>query len=349
MTGYDREEINYNSSDYIVNFSTGYSYDDTNDIYLLDTEDIFEYDYGDVLPSSSYKYTCLNNSTTCEELYYIHGDVIDIANYVQILTTLTQDQVIVSSLNYSSQSDLFTAARYGFQEYNVSLDILLELWSKSYYSDFPLSVVKLTGGQTFSKNNNVMLLTSNNTASSDLKETIDAWFYRNTFYGELTAQTKQALISDKAAVYAQLNTVFEDTVYCNDRSIHSDQTNDLTYNAYLRSSSPSLTCSNAADRFSMLSQNGNGSLILPVGTASIDEIRLTNWPEYEDYMFWTMSPGKIDNNLIGIYSSRGVLASPLIPLDVKPVVSLRPEIIATAGTGYANDPYVIDTTMFEGE
>lgn len=105
--------------------------------------------------------------------------------------------------------------------------------------------------------------THENKNSSNIKLIIDEWFEKN-----LIKYTKY----------------IEDTIWCNDRSIIADLNdgtigngvgkNATTYSAayrVYRSGIPNLQCQNLNDRFTVSSDNGNGSLTYPIALLTADE------------------------------------------------------------------------------
>ena len=192
-----------------------------------------------------------------------------------------------------------------------------------------------------------------NTSNSEIKNYIDNWYgnYLSNYHNYI-----------------------EDTVYCNDRTIHyyagwnpngGNNTEDLSFNANYRlatSFEPTLTCSRMEDRFTISLNNGNGALIFPVGLLTVDEMMYaggrynTDNPSYFLYtnqQNWTMSPsGFYYYNYNGyayeIYMGNTGVVYSWVALNsasgVRPVISLAPTAIVKSGNGTTNTPYVIQTS-----
>ena len=205
-----------------------------------------------------------------------------------------------------------------------------------------------------------MLNNSSNTNNSVAKTAVDAWYQAN-----MTNYTSQ----------------LEDTVFCNDRSYDVSGTgydkdatnienieddngiNGLIFNAARRlfsifttNTTPTLVCQNVNDKFTVSSNKGNGALTYPVGLITADEIiyagavgnHSSNTSfylyNYNGYSNWALSPYVID----GFFASEFEFSSYVYYSSVyysddglRPVVSLKPGIKITGGSGTSTDPFVI--------
>ena len=217
--------------------------------------------------------------------------------------------------------------------------------------------ITLTNGKKVSDALDEMLNNNNiNTNDSAAKTQLDNWYNTN-----LSSYTNY----------------IEDTVYCNDRSISqlggwdpnggSTTSNyQLLFNSYKRAYSqytPSLSCSRALDRFTVSSANGNGALTYPVGLLTSDEMmyaggRLvtdnTTFYLYSNQYYWTISPiGYNSTNninypvvhIIDISNSGDIISkSVAYPYGLRPVISLKPDLLVESGDGTSTNPYVIQTS-----
>ena len=177
-----------------------------------------------------------------------------------------------------------------------------------------------------------------NTTDSTIKTSIDTWYKNN-----MTNYT------DK----------LEDTVFCSDRSY---TTNGSTLNFVAKTrlgvnKTPTLKCENLKDRFTVDINNGNGNLTYPVALITADEtayagavLHSTNSTFYLKIGTWfvTMTPydftssapnvfynggsGHFNGADGGVYDASG---------SVRPVVSLKPGIAMTGGSGTATDPFIV--------
>jgi hypothetical protein len=178
-----------------------------------------------------------------------------------------------------------------------------------------------------------------NTNNSTIKRAIDTWYKSN-----MTSYT------DK----------LEDTVWCNDRSIYSGNgygTSKTYYGAYGRlytNKAPSLACTNANDRFTVSSDNGNGDLDYPVALLTTDEIAYagavynisnSTYYLYTGSYWWSLSPSYFSGSYAFVWNvySNGAIGSyyAYFSTGVRPAVSLKPGTTYTSGTGTTADPYVI--------
>jgi hypothetical protein len=184
-----------------------------------------------------------------------------------------------------------------------------------------------------------------NTNNSTIKTTIDNWYKSN-----MTEYTEK----------------LEDTVWCNDRSIDTVSgygtglgygTNQTGYNARYRlyvNKAPSLACTNANDRFTVSSDNGNGDLDYPVALLTADEIAYagavfntsnSTYYLYTGQYWWSLSPYYFNSSYAGVWgvSSDGYLGNNFVyySYGVRPAVSLKPGTTYSSGNGSSTSPYVV--------
>ncbi len=177
-----------------------------------------------------------------------------------------------------------------------------------------------------------------NTTDSTIKASIDTWYKNN-----MTNYT------DK----------LEDTVFCSDRSYttNSSTLNFATKTRLDVNKTPTLKCKNLKDRFTVDINNGNGNLTYPVALITADEtvyagavLNSANSTFYLKIGTWyvTMSPydftssaphvlyigsgGILKGADGGVYDASGA---------VRPVISLKPGIAMTGGSGTATDPFIV--------
>ncbi len=159
----------------------------------------------------------------------------------------------------------------------------------------------------------------------------------------------------------------EDTVYCNDRSASNlggwdpnggpVQNSTLSYYYFgpkERVNNPSLSC-NKNDSFTVNeTDNGNGKLEYSVGMLSEDEIRLAggaaeineSYYLYNSLSHWTFSPYAFGNDSLSVYhvdrgrSVGNITYNSSKRFGVRPVISLKPNIIIEDGDGSSTNPYI---------
>ena len=171
--------------------------------------------------------------------------------------------------------------------------------------------------------------THKNRTNSTIKSTIDSWYA-----SKMTSYTSK----------------LKDAIWCNDRSKSSSYLGygnwTTYYAAYNRSSSPSLTCTNTNDRFTVSTSNGNGALTYPVGLLTYDEWILAG--RTVGYLnsgstWWTMTPRNYQANAAGSTTYNYTSSS---SSSVTTSYGVRPSIVLsstsfTSGTGTVGDPFVV--------
>jgi len=170
---------------------------------------------------------------------------------------------------------------------------------------------------------------------------------------------------------------FEDTVWCNDRSVASTDSNGTIFSAYTRvveTYQPILSCPNPEDNFTVSPSNGNGKLTYPVAMLTADEIMMLGVPGSKStamnyyhnnvggcnqgFSSWTLSPYRtyqgLDYMLWYGYCSdfvvRTSFASEAVSgsdwgnyadRGVRPAVSLNHNVKITSGDGSSSHPYQV--------
>ncbi len=233
----------------------------------------------------------------------------------------------------------------------------VKLIYKGYPSSGKCSTSAGEGSITTSKYNNAYNAAqyvgytygTNNATNSVLKTTIDNWYASN-----MTAYTSY----------------LEDTVWCNDRTIYSSANNGtlIDYMGYQRIGyasykgyTPDLDCNQAADKYTVSADNGNGKLTYPVATLTSDEVWLagaldTNSPNTAFYLktsyaWWTMTPATNYSSqaIVFLFDYTGKFSIQVNNARtdyvryVRPAVSLKPGTTFSSGDGTADNPYVVAT------
>jgi len=160
-----------------------------------------------------------------------------------------------------------------------------------------------------------------------------------------------------------------DQIFCNDRSVTSgtwaSSPSELNYSAFTRlytNKSPQLKCPTASDKFTVNTNNGNGTLSYPVGLITADEISMaggvlrvgssdiTNSEFYlnTNQNYWTGTPygfyGKYNYTYMINMSLKGELKSDFLnnSYGVRPVISLSSKT-KLLGDGTWNNVYRVTT------
>ena len=192
-----------------------------------------------------------------------------------------------------------------------------------------------------------------NTNNSTIKDKIDTWYKNNlnTNYGKYISTT---------------------AVYCNDRSNpaggYNTGNSTFYYGAYTRlitNKKPTYDCTTTEDKFTVDISTGNGKLTYPIALMTADEISFaggvenTNAPTWYYYnsangsstgstYWWLLSPRFWNGSYACVFfvassSNPGFLASNYVDYagGVRPVISLKSDVLYKSGDGTANSPYEI--------
>ena len=144
-----------------------------------------------------------------------------------------------------------------------------------------------------------------------------------------------------------------DTGYCNDMTKY-DTNNFGSDGRLYYNKAPTLKC---PDKASDLLSKSNNKLTFPVGLITFDEasfaggVRDTRYNNYyylnTEKTYWTMTPAKWDGSYVyvGVVQYDGLLFSWGVndfTKGVRPVLSLKPNVLVTSGDGTEASPYVIN-------
>ena len=203
---------------------------------------------------------------------------------------------------------------------------------------------------------NVTAIDRSNTNNSTIKTTIDNWYAKN-----MTSYTKY------------LSTT---AVYCNDREVgsgtYSATGSRFYYAAYTRldiNKTPTYTCTNTDDKFTVDSSTGNGKLTYPIALMTADEISYAGGVRAEvtpiwyytnsslesstgSTRWWLLSPSGWDGGnafvfyVFGSSYPGGSLSYKDVNYGygVRPAVSLKSCTLYSTGNGTSETPYEIVET-----
>ena len=192
-----------------------------------------------------------------------------------------------------------------------------------------------------------------NELNSTMKTYLDSWYDSNL-----------SLVDNKLS---------KDTIFCNNRQLSTYKSSPYIgdgygvtpamysyprfYNWVGSSISPSLTCPQANDKFSVTEVKGNGDLSKPLGLITADEVSMaggrtssqnTLYYLYTGTTYWTMTPSGFDGNSNAAVEFRVTATGELngwgnvnSGYGVRPVVNLNTENLTFTGIGTMQDPYVI--------
>ena len=211
-------------------------------------------------------------------------------------------------------------------------------------------------GYMYGVSNESYEVSHSNKTESTMKIYLEDWYKNN-----MTAYTEK----------------LEDTIWCNDRSYMSSSgccatTIYTTYyssysRAYYINQNPTFECKNDMDKFTVNTDNGNGTLTYPVGLITADELNYaggmnsnqnqvrqpnSSFYLYTNEPYWTMSPYSQSNGNLSmvILSSQGEISATnvdravdgIVGLGVRPMISLKAGTVIEYGEGTSTDPYVIE-------
>ena len=178
-----------------------------------------------------------------------------------------------------------------------------------------------------------------NNHSSNVKDTIDAWF-SNTFLS------------------IDYNKYLSDSGFCDDREEYKSEDNVIFYKPYERlieKKAPSLKCSNSQDNLLTVDNEvGNKSLIYSVSLISADEAAMAGIIDgsssskqsflYSEGWYWTLGAMQSSRGYtIGSDNSSSLLTTSTNSYFVRPVINLKADVEITGGIGTSSSPFIIKT------
>lgn len=349
-------------------YGSDVTYDEENNTYTLENAVTYK-------PSqwSSYwektkketPYTCNTTSDTCTTVSYVVGKDKDIKKYVNFENGQTYDYfydiaaadkyVYGNDVVYDDVTGMYTivdtmeSAWVDFEEDSSDIGLnrhytcltdgktCSDVYYIYYIKDNVANYVTLSGGKLL---NDITTSISGNTNESSIKTTIDDWYETNL------------------DAYEEF---LEDPIWCNDRSFTSlygfdkDSNTDLfNFSGFSRASnhSPSLSCTNLIDSYTMFKGYGNGLLDYPIGLLTADELVLAgaNYLQqnksfylYTGSDWWTMTPYYYGSSTTVAFLYYGFLFSGTTSSSygVRPAISLRNGLMVIAGDGTGNNPYIL--------
>jgi len=292
-------------------------------------------DFSTVLTTDNTKtlYTGTEDGTT---VYYFAGNATDNwvkfgGYYWRIIRTNADGS---ARMLYHGTSTTATDAYIGTSTFN------------STYND-PMYVGYMYG------TSNSTAIDRSNTNNSTIKEVIDVWYKNNlnTNYGKYISTT---------------------AAYCNDRNVIDGtyNTSSFSYAGRTRlytNKAPTYNCLTTEDKFTITANIGNGKLTYPIALMTADEISYAGGVYDKNSLTWyyynsvkSSSTGSINWWLISpfnwygntaytflVYGSThsGVLGNSYVnnTLGVRPVISLKADVVYKSGDGTASSPYEIVT------
>ena len=231
------------------------------------------------------------------------------------------------------------------------------------------------GSTTTSQSNSTIGNSAFNTSCNDAKYV--GYTYDNS--GVETDSTIKGVIDTwyQTNLLTNFDNYIEDTVYCNDKEevtvqektqIETAQNSayDKLYKSVARvmNTTPSLTCTNNADKYTKSSSIGNGKLTYPVGLLTMDEIWIAGvgleklngiWANPTSYYldngnyWWALSPGGFDSLALVWFAGpdAGLSGDGIVGNGggARPAISLKPGQNFDYGNGTGANPYRFVVTV----
>ena len=183
-------------------------------------------------------------------------------------------------------------------------------------------------------------------------------YYNLSYKEEKYADYKISAIKSKIDDWYKINILdkgfdnkIADTGYCNDMSKKSEYAFG-SWDRGRNNKTPTLKCPN---KESDLLSKSNNKLIYPAGLLTWDEALFAggvylntnyNYYLYTGKLYWTMTPAYWSDSIVhvGNVNSDGQLYADFVAVSssgVRPVLSLKPNVLVTSGDGTLSSPYVI--------
>ena len=350
------EEVNFTSSSN-RSLGTTFSYDATSGYFRLTgtTGTSKTYSSADVG-----KYTCYYvNSTSCyynpQELYKIlevsGSTVTRVERYIAKPKRDTWNGL---GLYYTSTNTVGNQPTYFFRGHvtNNYVSFAGDLWR----------IVRIN------EDGSIRMIRQLNYVSAKFNNSSNDPMYVGYMFGTSSnpyANDNNSNIKTQVEAYydsklASLSSYLAPIEFCNDRSIGNTSGSNIYYGAYTRlitNKSPQFTCPNEArDLFTLTtSSRGNKKLTKSVGLLTQDEAAYAGaaYSKLSKYYlnnntnnyWWTSSPCNFPSSYATVWYGYpgGGHNYATTTYGVRPLVSLKSDVMVSGGTGAANDPYVIAT------
>ena len=192
---------------------------------------------------------------------------------------------------------------------------------------------------------------------------LDIYEYKDNNYSEkflsdnVTNLNGQKNYIDESEIYQCQSFNLIDSHNCNLKylSFPEKTTNATNYNGRYRlniNKTPSLSCNNDNDKFTVSNSIGNGELTYPIGLLTADEVSLAGgvWNQESIYYlqtgspFWTMTPSRLNNVYPSVFVvlENGSLYAHSGNMDgIRPSIVLKSNTIIKEGNGTKETPYIV--------
>ena len=283
------------------------------------------------------------NIKTSDNSSYVFGSSVSYTNGVYTLNNTKTDKFEnhfsdTTDSSYDNGLDNYHYTCFSTSRTCSSVSYIYSLW---YSSSLYIFYLTLENGNTIETALNEMLFADDvNSTNSELKTIVDNWYKTN-------------MIS--ATNY------LENAIFCANRTINdyggfNPNGGNLTSNFLLNYRT--LTCSNKLDQYTLkvsaggTANYGNNALDYPVGLYNVKEVLLSSNGNKEGSFLTSNNSYYLINNYgiissgflqPGFVTSRGLAGAYVTgeKMGIRPVVSLRTDIILTGGKGEPDNPYTV--------
>ena len=327
------------------------------------------------------KFTCLNTTGTCEELYNVNGYQSNTEAYTARYSfyDTAYSQIGKTSFNANYRSPAMVGYMFN-KVYKYSYGSLLSGWvwgndvtySNGIYTLLPASgeselgtTLDATHHYTCNNEegtcNKVRFYYHNGYSNyyieldgeSNIEEAVS-----NMLYGDNVNRYNSSIkgIIDSWFKQNMMNKtdMLEDTVYCNSRNMINDSTNgwskngDLSTLMYFKNYNDNndLSCANVTDQFR--TSNNKAKLTYPIGLINREEwynIEISSLRDSGD-SYWSLSPYYFDSSDsygCSVYSYGGLYDYRIdSAIGIRPAVSLNSSALISSGDGSETNPWIIE-------
>ena len=283
------------------------------------------------------------NTKTSDNSSYVFGSSVSYTNGVYTLNNTKTDKFEnhfsgTTDSSYDNGLDNYHYTCFSTSRTCSSVSYIYSLW---YSSSLYILYLTLENGNTIETALNEMLFADDvNLTNSKIKNSVDNWYKTN-----MTSATNY----------------LENAIFCANRTIKdyggfNPNGGNLTSNFLLNQTV--LTCANKTDQYTLkvsaggTANYGNNALDYPVGLYNVKEVLLSSNGNKEGSFLTSNNSYYLINNFgiissgflaDGFVTSKG-LATSYVGVEekgIRPVVSLRTDIILTGGTGEPDNPYTV--------
>ena len=346
----DGHDIDY----YNYTLTYGDSYIDNNDgTYTIENPTTFEIKDWSNNSINFKNYACKNAiNNTCSDIWYIDMSNANNYTYLSSLNGMItySDDFIYENGHYKLSGDITTfwdihklenknkLQNHHYTCFSTSTECekLNYVFFYEYYWFDRYRYIELENGTSIEDALNEMLYNDDvNKNSSTIKNGLDAWYKK---------------------YLTEYSSLIDDTVYCQSKEIKSyngwqnggDITKMLFFGRGTQKISSNLKCKNETDQYSV--SNPRAKLEYPIALLSAEEANIMNISKikYVPTNYWLLTPNyyyELENNTfyyVSNYSGGIATKSGVSKNALRPVISLKSNMITRKGDGSTENPYIAE-------